>query len=88
MSEQGGAKLVAAGVNFFAVYGTTESGVHTKAFDADDSQGVDGPARSSDDWQWLSFGDNVKCRWVPEGDGSYELQFLVGLDLYSVTKGG
>lgn len=51
--------------------------MHTSIFDEDDSQGPDALVRSSRDWQWLSFGANVRCRWVPQGDGTYELQFLV-----------
>ena len=35
----------------------------------------DGTAR--EDWEYVRFADYVRCQWVPQGDGSYELQFLV-----------
>ncbi|KIP04467.1 hypothetical protein PHLGIDRAFT_193243, partial [Phlebiopsis gigantea 11061_1 CR5-6] len=76
VSVHGGAKLFEAGVPLLAVYGSTESGVSTRMFGAKDSQISDAPARTKLDWQWLSFGDNVNCRWIPQGDGTYELQFL------------
>ncbi|KAJ3525806.1 hypothetical protein NM688_g8348 [Phlebia brevispora] len=76
LSEKNGNKLAAAGVKFFAVYGATEFGAYTDVFDADDSQGPDAPVKTSADWAWFSFCDRVKPRWIPQGDGSYELQFL------------
>lgn len=63
----------------YACYGGTEYGAHSIVFDADDSQGPDAPVKTSMDWQWMAFPDYVRCRWVPQGDGNYECQFLVCL---------
>jgi hypothetical protein len=59
------------------VYGATECGVHTLVLSEDDSLGPDAPVKTSADWAWLAFSDKVNCWWVPQGDGTYELQFLV-----------
>ena len=77
LSARNGNKLVAAGVKLHAVYGTTEFGAPVNVLDADDSQGPDANVKTSADWAWMSFSDRIRCRWVPEGDGSYELQLLV-----------
>ncbi|KAF7794887.1 hypothetical protein EIP86_006030 [Pleurotus ostreatoroseus] len=76
LSDKNGDKLVAAGVQLFAVYGATEFGAWTDVWDADDSQGVNAPVKTSADWAWFSFCDRVNPRWVPQGDGTYELQLL------------
>ena len=77
LSETGGNRLVKAGVPIYACYGGTEYGAHTVVFDADDSQGPDAPVKTSMDWQWMAFPNYVRVRWVPQGDGNYECQFLV-----------
>ncbi|KAF9223046.1 acetyl-CoA synthetase-like protein [Gyrodon lividus] len=63
-----GDALCAAGVTFGSGYGGTEFGgpvlTHTKG------DIVDG------DWLWMRFADNVKIRWAPQGDGTYECQVL------------
>ncbi|GJE88919.1 acetyl-CoA synthetase-like protein [Phanerochaete sordida] len=75
LSKAVGDKLVAAGVPLRAVYGATEHGVNTLPFDAaSTAPGSDGT--SSEAWEWVRFADHVNCRWVPQGDGSYELQYL------------
>lgn len=33
--------------------------------------------KSKEDWSWFVLDPRIKPRWVPEGDGSYELQALV-----------
>ncbi|EKM57056.1 uncharacterized protein PHACADRAFT_208208 [Phanerochaete carnosa HHB-10118-sp] len=76
LSAETGSRLHNAGVKLCAGYGATEFGNHTRLLDADDSQGPDAPVKTSADWQWFTFSDYVKLRWVPEGDGTYELQFL------------
>ncbi|THH28492.1 hypothetical protein EUX98_g5704 [Antrodiella citrinella] len=76
LSDTNGVKLTAAGVKLFSVYGATECGVPTGLFDADDSQGPDADVKTSAEWSWMKFVDYVNIRWIPQGDGSYELQFL------------
>ena len=66
------------------MYGATETGATNDIVDPDDSQGPDANVKTSADWAWLAFPeDQMHCRWVPEGDGSYELQFLVRAVLFS-----
>ncbi|KAH9946535.1 hypothetical protein B0H21DRAFT_822721 [Amylocystis lapponica] len=83
LSTANGNKLAAAGVPLFAVYGGTEFGAPTSVFDRD----VDPPAahtpanhnpagKTQDDWAWMQFPAQVSVRWVPQGDGSYELVYL------------
>ncbi|CAL1703617.1 unnamed protein product [Somion occarium] len=76
LSTATGDKLVAAGVKLTSVYGGTEFGALTLMFDTDDSQGPEAPVKTSADWAWMQFSDQVKCRWIDQGDGTYELQFL------------
>ncbi|EKM50750.1 uncharacterized protein PHACADRAFT_153004 [Phanerochaete carnosa HHB-10118-sp] len=71
-----GDELTAEGVNLYPWYGGTEFGPHTKIFDKGDSSNPASDAKTRADWEWLSFSDRVTCRWVPEGDGTFELQFL------------
>ena len=61
------------------MYGATEIGAYTDVFDADDSHGPDAPVKTSADWAWFSFCSRVKPRWIPQGDGTYELQLLVSV---------
>ena len=77
LSEKSGNKLAAAGVKFYAIYGATEFGSATSVLDADDSESAGANTKISADWAWMSFSDRIKPRWVPEGDGTYELQLLV-----------
>ena len=72
LSETNGDRLVRAGVTLFSVYGGTEYGVYTRIYDV----GVHG--KTPDDWAWMTFPEGrVVCRWDPQGDGTYELQYLV-----------
>lgn len=77
LSQVTGEKLVAAGVPLYSVYGGTEYGSHAKVFNVDYTQGPDPYVKSKEDWEYVSFPDSIKSRWVPQGDGTYELQFLV-----------
>ena len=78
LSKVAGDKLVSGGVKLGLVYGGTECGVHTNILDVDDTQSSNPNAKTKEDWEWMTFPDYVKPRWVPQGDGTYELQFLVG----------
>jgi hypothetical protein len=77
LSSKSGTKLVQAGVYLCAVYGISECGAHTKTFDVDDSQGPDAPWKTSADWEWFQFSSEAKPRFIPQGDGKYELHYLV-----------
>ncbi len=68
---------MAAGIKLCSTYGGTEFGVLTNAYDICDDACADTSARSAAEWCWLSFPKNVEHRWLPEGDGTYELQILV-----------
>ncbi|TCD69319.1 putative NRPS-like protein biosynthetic cluster [Steccherinum ochraceum] len=70
LSATAGAKLEAAGVNAAACYGLTESGPFISVWDEED------PTKLRGDWKWIGFPQDAKCRWVPQGDGSFELHFL------------
>ncbi|KAJ6553072.1 hypothetical protein B0H19DRAFT_1030172, partial [Mycena capillaripes] len=62
-----GDALVDAGVNLVSIYGTTETGSIS-----------DGRRREEDakEWGWFEVADPVKVRWMPQGDGTFELQVL------------
>lgn len=76
LSDKSAKKLIDAGVKLATVYGGTEFGVHSIMCDIDYSgRGDPAKVKTPDDWAWMAFPDFV--RWDPQGDGSYELQFLV-----------
>ena len=80
LSEKGGNRLAAAGIPLVNVYGATETGSTMDVVHPDDSKGPDANVKTTADWAWIVFPeDQLHCRWVPEGDGSYELQFLVSI---------
>ncbi|KAG6853021.1 putative NRPS-like protein biosynthetic cluster [Blastosporella zonata] len=59
--------LVDAGVRLHPVYGGTEFGAPTDPITRDDEQ---------KDWEYMRFQDRANVRWVPQGDGTFECQFL------------
>lgn len=61
------------------MYGGTEYGVYTGIFDTVPEDAPDAAVRKTRaDWAWLTLPeDRVRLRWDPQGDGTYELQFLV-----------
>ncbi|KAH0828782.1 acetyl-CoA synthetase-like protein [Lanmaoa asiatica] len=67
-----GEKLWAAGVQVCSGYGGTEFGVPVAMTTKRDI--ADG------DWMWLRFSDDLKIRWAPQGDDTYELQVLTTKD--------
>lgn len=78
LSKTSGDKLVAHGVHLVVGYGATEVGTTIADFsvyDADkDNRGAD---KLPEEWEWLSIDHVSKPRWVDQGDGTYELQYLV-----------
>ncbi|KAG5723416.1 L-aminoadipate-semialdehyde dehydrogenase large subunit [Termitomyces sp. T112] len=67
-----GNHLSAAGVRLNPIYAGTEFGVVSHLLPVKDS-----PM----DWEYLRFYNHTKPRWVPQGDGTFELQLLVRLEL-------
>ncbi|KAF9000290.1 putative nonribosomal peptide synthetase [Cyathus striatus] len=62
-----GDSLEASGVNLQPIYGATETGPTT----------VIRPRQSNSvHWEWMEFGDRLHTRWILQGDGTYELQYL------------
>ncbi|KAJ3555456.1 hypothetical protein NM688_g2570 [Phlebia brevispora] len=76
LSARSGDMLVSAGVNLCSAYGATETGSLTDTYEFSNSSDADTDGRTNADWAWLSFPKEVKHRWIPEGDGTYELQLL------------
>ncbi|KAJ6568452.1 hypothetical protein B0H10DRAFT_2109334 [Mycena sp. CBHHK59/15] len=62
-----GDALVDAGVNLRTLYGTTEFGAISAIIPG---------AGDEQDWAWMHFPDEVKLRWVSQGDGTFECQVL------------
>lgn len=77
LSTENGNKLIASGVKLASAYGLTEAGPVAHIFEGIDSDPSDLGAKHIEDWQWQSFPVTTKPRFVPQGDGTYELQFLV-----------
>ncbi|KAG6907803.1 putative NRPS-like protein biosynthetic cluster [Tephrocybe rancida] len=61
-----GKLLVEAGVRLHAMYGGTEFGMSTRFT----------PVTAKDDWEYMQFQDYLNIRWAPQGDGTFECQFL------------
>lgn len=59
-----------SGVKLCPIFGGTEFGAPTYLKRRPGGYG---------DWEWITMDDRVKIRWDPQGDGTYECQFLVRL---------
>ena len=68
MAQKIGEFLVASGVRLRAHYGGTEFGAPTLPFEKKGDE---------EDWAYMEFSNRVNVRWVSQGDGTYECQFLV-----------
>lgn len=60
--------LIASGVKMVTSYGGTEFGSPTGVFKKREDE---------EDWEYVEFDHRCKVRWAPQGDGTYECQFLV-----------
>ncbi|KAG6878149.1 hypothetical protein C0993_011567 [Termitomyces sp. T159_Od127] len=60
--------LVEAGVKLNATYGGTEFGFTATFLPHAD--------KDPKDWEYMKFNDQMKPRWVAQGDGTFELQLL------------
>ncbi|KAJ7855599.1 hypothetical protein B0H14DRAFT_3645801 [Mycena olivaceomarginata] len=64
-----GDALLSWGVNIFPMYGGTEFGLP--------SMMTQRPAKpASGDWAWFAFTLRANIRWEPQGEGTFECQFL------------
>ncbi|KIJ04291.1 hypothetical protein PAXINDRAFT_94863, partial [Paxillus involutus ATCC 200175] len=72
LPEKIGDALCAAGIVIGSAYGGTEFGIPALLPDKKDV--ADG------DWIWMRFADNIKIRWAPQGDDTYECQVLTTED--------
>lgn len=43
----------------------------------DESLPPDTLVKTKWDWEWMAFKDSMKLRWIPQGDGTFELHLLV-----------
>ncbi|KAJ7718234.1 putative aminoadipate reductase [Mycena metata] len=70
--------LFAQGVNVVPVYGGTEFGavsvVRRRQAEVD-----------AGEWVWFRFSSRVNVRWVPQGDGTFECQFLSVPELHQLA---
>ena len=64
-----------AGVRLRTLYGGTEFSACTRVFPKN---------ASAEEWNWVQFVEHATIRWVDEGDGLYELVFLVSIREYVV----
>lgn len=76
LARKSGDALVAAGVKLCSVYGATELGSVSKAFDWE-AKDSNPPVKSLKDWEWMQISDLTTPRWDAQGDGTFELNFLV-----------
>ena len=60
--------MTESGVYITPIYGATEFGTPSYLFRQEGDE---------KDWEYFSFSDRAKIRWDPQGDGTYESQFLV-----------
>ncbi|KAJ3555784.1 hypothetical protein NM688_g2384 [Phlebia brevispora] len=74
LARKAGAALVAAGVKLCSVYGATELGSVSKAFDWEERDGRPA-AKTLAEWEYIQFSDLTKPLWDPQNDGTFELKF-------------
>ncbi|KAJ6514497.1 putative aminoadipate reductase [Mycena vitilis] len=69
LASRVGDLLFRQGVNITPIYGATEFGMPTivKRRESEKDAG---------EWEWLRFSSRANIRWVPQGDSTYECQFL------------
>ena len=75
-------------MKLYALYGSTEIGgpsllvqvgerIPHRADDAVDAADSGSDIMAPEDWSWVALSVRLKTRWEPQGDGTYELHFLV-----------
>ncbi|KAJ6457244.1 putative aminoadipate reductase [Mycena sanguinolenta] len=78
LASRVGDTLFSQGVNILPIYGATELGIPTivKRRRAEVDAG---------EWAWLRFNNRVNIRWEPQGDGTFECQFLTVPETHQVS---
>ncbi|KAF7973245.1 hypothetical protein HWV62_15753 [Athelia sp. TMB] len=72
-----GDTLARAGINIISMYGATEFGCTTTLeLPSPQSSAGDRSASEPSEWAYMRFSKGVNVRWVPQGDGTFESQFL------------
>jgi hypothetical protein len=67
LSPSVGDRLVAEGCKLGSMYGGTEFGVTGRMITSQ---------KRPEDWAWMEVYPTMTPRWIPQGDGSFELQLL------------
>ncbi|KAJ7625826.1 putative nonribosomal peptide synthetase, partial [Roridomyces roridus] len=78
LTQRVGDALVAQGVNVVPVYGATEFGIPSMVKRRQEE--VD-----ASEWAWLRFSDRVHVGWIPQGDGTFECQFLTTPETHQLS---
>ncbi|EPQ53300.1 acetyl-CoA synthetase-like protein [Gloeophyllum trabeum ATCC 11539] len=78
LSSKVGDYLVSQGVRLVSLYGATEMGIPMSIL-------PDANGKAPEDWQYIAITERSLPRWIPQGDGSYELQML-NTDTHHVAK--
>ncbi|KAJ6491913.1 acetyl-CoA synthetase-like protein [Mycena sanguinolenta] len=78
LASRVGDSLFSQGVNILPIYGATEFGAPTivKGRQAEMDAG---------EWAWFRFNNHVNIRWEPQGDGTFECQFLTVPETHQVS---
>ncbi|KAF7341008.1 Acetyl-CoA synthetase-like protein [Mycena sanguinolenta] len=78
LASRVGDSLFSQGVNILPIYGATELGIPTlvKRRQAEVDAG---------EWAWFRFNNRVNIRWDPQGDGTFECQFLTVPETHQVS---
>jgi acyl-coenzyme A synthetase/AMP-(fatty) acid ligase len=66
--------MTTQGVVLAPIYGATEFGGPTYMSRR--------PGGTENDWEWMSIDERTGIRWEPQGDGTYECQFIVRLSSF------
>ncbi|KAJ7625734.1 putative aminoadipate reductase [Roridomyces roridus] len=78
LAQRVGDKLVEQGVNLVPIYGATEFGAPSIVKRHQEE-------KDAGEWAWLRFSDRVHVRWMPQGDGTFECQFLTTPETHQVA---
>lgn len=85
LTKEAGDKIVNAGVWLKSVYGGTEFGVPMSPLRLKEGEHGEKDRKDWDigadsrEWEWQAFAPNAELRWEAQGDGTYELIFMVSV---------
>ncbi|KAJ6514511.1 hypothetical protein C8R47DRAFT_962145, partial [Mycena vitilis] len=78
LASRVGDLLFKQGVNITPIYGATEFGMPTVVKRRKSEQ-------EAGEWEWLRFSSRANVRWAPQGDGTFECQFLTVPETHQVS---